>query len=114
MTSVEKMLELAARVEAATADEQPMLLKEAADLIFSDDEEARCKTARFIFIEAFESAAMALLPEGWGYSICPKSTLLTRGPVSGRQEQVMARGAIPALAVTAAALRARAASEPGQ
>jgi len=55
---------------------------------------------------------MTLVPEGWGYSICPTSTLLTRGPASGQQEGVMGRGATPALALCAAALRAQ--SEAGQ
>jgi hypothetical protein len=52
-------------------------------------------------------AAMTLVPEGWGYSICPTSALLTR---STSDHGVMARAATPALALTAAALRAKAAS----
>lgn len=54
-------------------------------------------------------AAMTLVPEGWGYSICPLSTLLTRR-AHGRDESIMGRGATPALALTVAALKATAAT----
>jgi hypothetical protein len=60
---------------------------------------------------AFLDAAMTLVPEGWGYSICPTSALLTR---STSDHGVMARAATPALALTAAALRARATLQQDQ
>lgn len=55
-------------------------------------------------------AAMTLVPEGWGYSICPNSSLLTRSAFSAG---IMSRAKTPALALCAAALRARAQASHG-
>jgi hypothetical protein len=73
-------------------------------------DETREPDGRLIIVPAVTAsldAAMTLVPEGWGYSICPTSALLTR---STSDHGVMARAATPALALTAAALRAKAAS----
>jgi hypothetical protein len=145
------LVELAARVEAATAEQQPELLRLAfyacfgdplaADFL-SDRErpawiERESRFFRMIDVEAFESAAMALVPEGWRWVMRQASPdkanpnekgffarletadfeSVTWGKGSDWLTEVIAGqdvfvwAATPALALTAACLRARAAAE---
>lgn len=127
------MTDLIARLEAATADQQRELLLEAFDELYPQHLDTTVR-ARFIIMldaEAYESAALTLVPEGWqvdklaqgwrcglwGCQLVPKPSHKTlerfdRGETIGyRTADAPNNGrygiATPALAIVIAALRAR-------
>lgn len=121
------ILELAERCEKATADDQRDLLAQAWQAVrgpkpdsdyqprrtpmFSPDwerwVERDCRFSNLLQAEAYESAAMMLVPEGWT-GIIP----VTGGdeawlwPKGGTFKGFRVNAATPALALTAACLRA--------
>lgn len=116
------LLSLAVRVEAAEAREQRALLMEAYETVFGGPEctpinkwpgYSSPRWDRFHMMldaEAYESAAMTLVPEGWTWTLnhLERSTsahMLSPGPYPTKARAV---AATPALALAAAALRARA------
>jgi hypothetical protein len=143
-----KLLELAAKCEAANADEQGALISEAWDLLnpsptcafkASIDDPARLAMLAWqklhqefwpkLSAKAYESAAIALVPEGmtWDLDEGPSHWILVGkqkpagraqvyrvgdyiNSVTGELTEVSEHGfaATPALALTAACLRARA------
>lgn len=102
--------DLAARVEAAEAREQRALL---LDTVFeiAAGEWPTSKAARFctlIDAEAYESAALMMVPEGWGWSIHTSDfpgAFIAEVELEGREHG--ARATTPALALACAALRAK-------
>lgn len=112
------MTALSDRVEAANADEQRAMLKEAYHALFPHnspqyDHQHRARFVGFLDAGAYESAAMMLVPEGWFTSD------FHQGPSGGNwwdlsrirdgdQRYTSAAGmaSTPALALTAAAIRA--------
>jgi hypothetical protein len=120
---VNALIALAERVEAASADEQATLLIEAFDLIDWRSKPGAAGSVRYnprwfkfdkmIRAEAYESAAMMLVPEGMGYGVAdPKNGVRPSGLIfDGQGLAIERRAATPSLALTAAALRARAAGE---
>lgn len=130
MTNAETLLSLAERVEAASADETVSLLFDAFDLTnWRSKRRGSLVTHNpqwFAFVEfirgrGFIDAAMSLVPEGWflQFSDWQHPTLRARGPwqailvqdrddLSGVFDARCDHAATPALALTAAALRAHA------
>ena len=124
MNELEK---LAARCEAATADEQHKLLYEAFDAIFGFvprnmalkdiPEGALARQVRFsasMRSRAHIDAAMTLVPKGWAYAIEPDAVWLRYGDAEAFAHVPRGDGKCTALALTAAALRAQVAKEPRQ
>ena len=117
MTEATKLLELARRAEAASAGEQREILEAAGGLICGRTRSGLPGRNFYRFIsmldaEAYESAAMMLVPEGPWWSVqrfpCGDGYLASVGNDDER------RGATPALALVAASLRARAAEGAGE
>ncbi len=126
MTATE-LLALAERIEQAGADEQRELLEDAFYLLHpipadastrwragrqTDEDEAHHKRLRrfqtLMGAEAFESAALMLIdPERYHWTLESRSFWL-RWLNAGVVSELHAKAATPALAVAAAALRARA------
>ena len=115
---LQELRELAARVEAATEAEQYQTLADAAYAIWGDEADAADKAAfwnratRFVAMMragAFESAALMLIGDEW-WSVerepCGPAYFASVGSDEIR------RCATPALALTAAYLRAAQAGEP--
>ena len=118
----EQLLALAARVEAAKAGEQRELLIVAFSLIFPDHYmegrsgigPSRWSTFKqMIDPGAYESAAMQLVPEGWRKSYDDLDDGRCGWRFERDNEQIYSNAATPALALTAAALRAHASGEQG-
>ena len=123
MTTLE---ELAARVESASADEQRWVLEQvwkalhdgvsAVSSAYGPTEDAAWRRARqfldMLAANAYESAALMLVPEGWtGLFSAGRRPLETAWllPRSGRMDPgVRVEAATLALAITAASLRAQA------
>lgn len=125
MTTSADLLTLAARVEAAERDEQHALLVEAwwvlSGMQSSRDAGLAAIDARFqrkINVEAFLDAAMMLAPEGMQFGCGSKDATgrawawvgQEHGPMNSRES--IANAATPALALTAACLRAKDAAHP--
>ena len=117
------LLDLAARVEAAGADEQYQMLAMAFDAVFPEHElqgtphiEWKHEYRAFrnmLAAEAYESAAMMLVPDGYAFG-CGHGTDLERFPGwawCGKDEGAYIFAETPALALTAACLRAHHARE---
>lgn len=108
------LVELVERCEAATADEQREMLEHVFAALLPNPSvlEARC-FVDMLNCEAFESAAMTLVPEGWnwkvGHSGYRASSWVMEG-VRGGYVGNESYAVTPALALCAAALRARDAS----
>lgn len=110
----ETLLALAARVEAASADEQRAVIESAAVHLALhrkwpplDDDEGRALAGRFYsFLNAgaFLDAAMSLVPDGADWSLDSAGFYAV---VNGKP----GAAATPALALTAAALRALASEQ---
>lgn len=105
------LVELAERCEAATATEQEALLREAGRLVLRDE----ARLGAFICMlgaDAFESAAMALLPEFMPFHLDrDRNDLLCYASIWQVNRLVgwSLKASTPALALCAACLRARAA-----
>jgi len=128
-TDANTLVELAARVKAATAEQQAELLNDAFAVVFGppkrvmDDDgvwlELRVRFDGLLKWRAFESAAMTLVPEGWDWSAgTGRGTgwatlgLKVTDRIGGSSDDEISREAsTPALALVAACLRARAAAE---
>lgn len=106
------LLALAERVEKGAANEQRALLREAI-LLVQVDEPIELVQLRLEWIEtgAFESAAMSLVPEGWDFTLDRVNGFGAAQIFSDRKLEAEGAGigATPALALTAACLRSRAA-----
>lgn len=126
MTDRAKLLELAERVERATGAQQAEMLNAARDAILGGDVATAGsrldsgKWIRMIDAESYESAAMSLVPSGWklrqmNFSapcVGDRSWHLNLHGGNEGKDCFVGRGATPALALTAAALRALATKEP--
>lgn len=111
--------DLIARIEAGTADQQRELLIEAGRLVF-DDRQGRNDDGRkwsafcaMLDAEAYESAALMLVPEGLVWCVLtdfglPGRARLWGSVLPGQADSGWtADGATPALAICAAALSAK-------
>lgn len=124
---MDKLLELAERVQKAEASEQRELLERAyeavhgsslsRDVIGAVDVVERNggranRFRRMLDAGAYESAALTLKPEGWGWSLCDEQGqgAATVSPNRDMGDQYSSHAATPALALLAAICRARAAS----
>lgn len=107
------LLDLAERCEKATEEQQRALLLEAFDAVFLDDPEARfLRFRRLVDAGAYLDAAMTLVPDGYDWIIGRTNDGLTiPAEVGGRGDEYMRFGNTPALALCAAALRARSQDE---
>ena len=108
------LLELARRCERASANEQADVLIDAYEAISRTgraDYDWATRFMRFIDAEAYESAALTLIPD-WasGWSAYKSGTAVVWPPISSKQDGFGAQAATPALALCAAALKARAQS----
>jgi len=104
---------LIARVEAATVAEQDEVMRDAVAALTSRwDASRRAWIARALDAECYESAALTLVPEEWGREFWHEPGEKAQGnvwPPRRRFPRWTCSGfaATPALALTAAALRAR-------
>jgi hypothetical protein len=106
------LLSLALRCEQASADEQWSLLREAGDaLLATGDFGKRDRFSRFLNSEAYESAAMLLLPEGCAWQLGECEGVIGACVWPNPDSMPVVNAATPALAFTAASLRARASQE---
>ena len=98
------MTDLPSRIEAADESEQRELLLEAFDAIFPEGEADRLfRFVRMLNAEAYESAAMMLVPGG-----CPPIRLyITDKATAVFIGDIEACALTPALALAAASLRAQ-------
>jgi hypothetical protein len=126
MNMPDELIALAERCERAEASEQRALLTQAFEVVHGrqlaagwETEDGRCETNarlkfdRMLDAGAFESAAMTLVPEGCGGSF----TFFKDGTAKAFVWQpyplaIEVRAATITLALCAAALRARANTEP--
>lgn len=122
MTKAETLRALADRVEKATAEQQGDMLEAAWNAvghIARPTPEKASSFARKIDAEAYESAALMLVPEGEGHwpqvyytGINPNNPNSQRCRVeiwgNGQRRRARSNAATPALAFCAAALRAQA------
>lgn len=119
------LIELAAQAEKASADQQADLLKEAYQALrgvwpdagdWHQAHEAK-RFARMVNAEAFESAAMTLVPVGLfpllDFSVAHCRLRARHGLELRDVAGARALAAVPALALLAAALRAIATEEEG-
>lgn len=131
------LIELAKRCEAATADQQHTLLDDAYHAVFPKPEriwvtdnagswtdeysahhERSWRFQEFLDAKAYVDAALTLVPEGWRWTwdgarkeaICVKNGAM---PTSRDGKFSLGNSDAPALAICAAALRAREAAEVG-
>lgn len=113
------LLELAEQCEAATANEQAELLEEAFRLIDPPPSRGTKWHERFdrfeqmLLAEAYESAAMTLVPEGWRKYVVDADNgdaICELGNPDEDEADVGVRAKTWPLALCAAALRARAAN----
>jgi hypothetical protein len=111
---------LISRIEAAGEGEQRELLIEAFTALFSDplgyignrtDDQRRIAFLRRLDANAFESAAMMLVPEGWESTVWSKGEAYLHSPKRPEIPDVGAFAATPALALAAACLKAHAHQE---
>jgi hypothetical protein len=122
-----KELELADHCEQAGAEHQRGLLLEAFDAIFQNDPDARfLRFRRLVDAGAYLDAAMTLVPEGWALdmrlAIYAPDDPYERLPLVTLYDQAVphyrvageAKAATLALALCAAALRARASAMADQ
>ncbi len=124
MTAAE-LIALAERVEATTADEQHAVMMAVIEIVYGRDTPAWRKAFLMVTVEAYESAAMPLVPEGWviasmdWWPVTKRAGVTLRqvddngwgvgyGPESG---DARSQSCAPALALAAAALRALAATK---
>jgi hypothetical protein len=112
MTRAE-LLRLAARVEAAPVEMQGVILLQVLDALRLPDRPMHYRIVRMIEVGAYLDAAASLVPEGWGYWIDGSApelgitvSVMPINPADRRDKRGDAD--TPALALTAAALRARA------
>lgn len=118
------MTDLATRLEQGTAEQQRELLSKAVEHLAARNLISygnSAKALRFIDAEAYESAALMLVPEGWSPII--DCVAETRDPPSCQVEcwkigadhrdtfRTVGTAATPALAICAAALRTGASHE---
>ena len=113
-----ELLALAERCEQATADQQRELLLEAFEALTAEFV-ATPSAIRFVQMldaEAYESAAMTLVPKGWVFGRLAQNPISLRWycdldwhPLSDDRDNASGSNAAPALALCAAALRAGAA-----
>ena len=117
---LDALTELAERCEKATAEQQRELLLEAFETLTAAfvATPSAIKFVRMLDAEAYESAAMTLVPEGWTYDAYQGPSgqphrwkLRTIGDGDKFYTEVEAKAATPALALCAAALRARGQSQ---
>jgi hypothetical protein len=119
--SREELLVLAERVEQATADQQAELLADAWDALGPIANWTGDQARRFGMMmdaEAFESAAMSLVPDGWcvflnAYVDGAEVALEDDRVDPVRFPSVHAEAVTPALALVSASLRAMAAMGEG-
>ena len=126
MTRREELLALADRVVAAIAEQQSYMLELAYQEIHGIYPGAHIslpshalRFGRMVRAEAYESAAMSLVPEGWGFVLASKGidddnpdkwcVNIAQDPDDAGR---LTFAATPALALTAAALRAHAEQQP--
>jgi hypothetical protein len=107
-----KLIELAERCEKAGAEEQRALLDEAWDALGPAVNWTAAQARRFGMMmdaDAYESAAMLLVPEGWDYLICRVDGEIQCeiGPSNSFKNVGLVNAATPALAICASSLRAR-------
>jgi hypothetical protein len=112
--SRDDLIALIARVEAATADEQPRAMLAVVDALNLPNDPHR-RVVNMIYAEAYESAAMTLVPEGW--RVYRMERLSCAPDAEWRADIIKTYGSVGqnarashlalALALTAAALRAR-------
>jgi hypothetical protein len=129
MGATTKLLTLIERVEGATADQQREMLLEAYSAIYPDNPlgywTSTDRARRFVAMleaEAFESAAMTLVPEGrkvtiehepnCGFAMAGYAQARVYMP-NKRDGYDVAEATTPALALTAACLRAHASLREG-
>ena len=107
--------DLIARLEAATDDQQRELLIEAYEAIHDGDHPEYCSSfralrfMRMLDAEAYESAALTLVPEGWTcfHLFRVKGCRFVWEAVIGPElPDYRGQAATPALAICIAALRA--------
>lgn len=114
------LTKLAERVEGGTPDEQASLLEEGAVALRGHSQSRTDpwwgRWDALMSVDAFESAAMTLVPEGWTFWSIQLKRIGTghegaRAEVSrlsgGDEDYCISRAATPALALAAAALRAK-------
>jgi hypothetical protein len=99
MTDPATLLALADRCEQAAEPDQKAAMLAVVDALGLPSKQ-HYLIVRMIKIGAYESAAIALVPEGCGWMVMGNAAKVKRWP---------SRAATPALALCAAALRARAA-----
>jgi len=100
---------LIARVEAAAADEQPWAMLAVVDALNLPNDPHR-RVVNMIYAECYESAALTLVPEGMVWNAgndTPGWAHVWRDSPQYDGRPHDGRSATPALALTAAALRAR-------
>jgi hypothetical protein len=123
-----ELLALASRVEAETADGREIMFE--AWLAINGSEPAsgysprsdppfcpkwedyiksRCRFLNLLQAEAYESSAITLVPEGWEWAYVDRQAIVRRADT---MQHTFAKSATPALALTAAALRAHAEQNP--
>jgi hypothetical protein len=125
MTEGNRLGELAERIESATAEEHYALLSEAHYLIAGGTSLSMSLTSyrdwlhinafgKLLDVGAFLDAAMSLVPEGWFWRVGHStlyagwaSTNRLHPDHCNREDETFAKAATPALALCAAALRAR-------
>lgn len=107
MTNAIDLLKLAERCEATTADEQLSLLLEVGEFIFAEEPTKLRRFKEKLFVEAFESAAMTLVPEGVNYDLLGRNGYKSVAVIYGQHRKFVGAGEALALAICAAALRAR-------
>jgi hypothetical protein len=112
MADPAKLIELAERVEALTVDNDPRLwMIRAYEAIFGSSPDHRwAPFEKLINARAFFNAAMTLVPEGMTWCVgtmdgTPEAGVWGKGPVPA---DAYVKAADPALALTAACLRAMA------
>lgn len=114
------LLELAERCEKATPEQQGQLIEQAWDVLAEESAEFRAfalstpesgfencaaKFGMALDARAYESAALMLVPEGWEWAYLDKKAIVRK---SGSWSHSFGEASTPALALYAAALRARA------
>jgi hypothetical protein len=100
MTAPTTLLALADRCEQAAGPDQKLVMLSVLDALKLPSKQ-HYAIIRMIEVGAYESAAIALVPEGCRWMIMGNAAKVGRWP---------SRAATPALALCAAALRARAAA----
>jgi hypothetical protein len=104
MTNPTTLLALAERCEQAAGPDQKAAMLAVVDALGLPSDQ-HYRAVRMIEIGAYESAAITLVPEGWFWEVRDDGVAWVTRPDGG----MPGTAAAPALALGAAALRARAA-----